>query len=153
MNQMPEREEAPSEPVAGLRELSMHAQPQRDLWPGIAARIAVRKRRNSRYYLAAAACTVLAFSATLTLHLRGVPGASPRAPLVAPPEFAAMTSPRSLRASRPLVKANLRLAQNAEAEIVKAMRKSPGDPSLQRLLKATREQKRELDALLVADRP
>jgi hypothetical protein len=150
MSQTPERE---TEPVADLRNLSMQAQPQRDLWPAIASRIAVRKRRQGRYFFAAAACTVLAFSAMLTLQLRGVPEAAPRAPLVAPPEFAAMTSPRALRATRPLVKANLRLAQDAEAEVVKAMRQSPGDPSLQRLLEATREQKRELDALLVADRP
>ncbi len=144
-------EEEPG-PVPGLSDLSMHAQPARDLWPGINARIAVRRQRNRNLFLAAAACTLIAFSALLSLRVAEAP-APAKALLVAPPELAAMTLPRAdLRRNRALVKANLRITQSAESEVRKAMRQAPDDPSLQRLLDSTRAQRRELHDLLMADR-
>jgi hypothetical protein len=146
---MNEREE---DEVPGLRGLRMQAEPERDLWPAIATRIALKRSRNRNVYLAAAACTLIVLSAMLTLRVTEAP-ATAGAPLAAPPEFAAMTLPRTdLRANRQLVKANLRLTQSAESEVRKALRQSPDDPSLQRLLASTREQKRELHDLLLADR-
>ena len=156
MNDEHPRDESPEDPapLPQLRELSMEAQPSRDLWPGIAARITVRRRRGRNLFLAAAACTVLAFSAMVSLRLAEDPHhAVTKVPIAAPLEFAAMTLPRSdLRANRALVKANLRLTQAAEGEVRKAMRQSPDDPSLQRLLDSTREQKRELHELLLSER-
>ena len=138
--------------VPGLRGLRMQEQPSRDLWPGIATRIALKRSRNRNVFLAAAACTLIAISAMLSLRVTEAP-APMSAPLVAPPEIAAMTLPRAdLRANRALVKANLRLTQCAESEVRKALRQSPDDPSLKRLLDSTREQKRELHDLLMADR-
>ncbi|HZP11134.1 MAG TPA: hypothetical protein VFB36_01800 [Nevskiaceae bacterium] len=140
------------EAVPGLRGLRMHEQPSRDLWPGIATRIALKRSRNRNVFLAAAACTLIAISAMLSLRMTEAP-APTKAPLVAPPELAAMTLPRAdLRANRALVKANLKLTQNAESEVRKALRQSPDDPSLKRLLDSTRAQKRELHDLLLADR-
>jgi hypothetical protein len=151
-------------PVPGLDRLSMHAQPSRDLWPGINARIAVRHTRpaglpfgrNRNAFLAAAACTLIAFSAMLSLRVTQEQASIvPRDfhPVVAPPEFAAMTLPRAdLHANRALVKANLRLTQNAESQLRNALRQAPDDPSLQRLLASTRAQKKELHDLLMADR-
>lgn len=139
-------------PVPGLSSLSTHASPERDLWPGIAARITARRHRSRTLYLAAAACTLMTFSAMLSLRVSETP-APAHAPLVAPTEFAAMTLPRAdLRTNRALVKANLRLTQSAEGELRKALRQSPNDPSLQRLLESTRAQKHELRDLLLADR-
>jgi hypothetical protein len=111
----------------------------------------VRRRRNRNFYFAAAACTVLAFSAMVTLRLSGT---ATHAPLAAPPEFAAMTAPSGMNvpANRALVKANLHLTRSAEGEIRKALRQSPGDASLKRLLDTTSQQQRELDQLLLADR-
>jgi hypothetical protein len=138
--------------VPGLRGLRMQAQPERDLWPGIAARIVLKRQRTRNVFLAAAAGALIVLSAMLSLRVTEAPGPA-KAPLAAPPEFAAMTLPRAdLRVSRQLVKANLRLTQNAESEVRKALRQSPDDPSLQRLLASTRAQKRELHDLLLADR-
>ncbi len=144
-------------PVAGLRGLEMEAQPQRDLWPGIAARIIVRRQRHRRVWLAAAACTLMAFTAMLSVRLGEVPEATGvrHAPLAAPPEFAAMTLPGNgmgVRSNRAMVKANLRLTQSAEGEVLKAMRQNPGNRSLQNLLDSTRDQKRELSEMLLAER-
>jgi hypothetical protein len=130
----------------------MQAQPGRDLWPGIAARIAARRQRNRNVFFAVAASTLIAFSAMLSLRVAETP-APAKAPIVAPPEFAAMTLPRGeLRANRALVKANLRITQTAESDVRKALRQSPDDPSLHRLLDSTRAQRRELHDLLMADR-
>jgi hypothetical protein len=137
--------------VPGLRDLRIQAQPGRDLWPGIAARIALKRQRNRNMFFAAAACALIVVTAMLTLRVGESPAT--KTPLVAPREFAAMTLPRAdLRANRALVKANLRLTQDAESQLRKALRQSPDDPSLQRLLAGTREQKKELHDLLMADR-
>jgi hypothetical protein len=139
-------------PVPGIRDVSMQVQPGRDLWPGIQARMGVRRHRSRNVLLAAAACALLAFSAMLSLRVVESP-APGKTPLVAPPEFAAMTLPRTnLRASRALVKANLRITQSAESDLRKALRQAPDDPSLQRLLQSTRAHKQELRDLLMADR-
>jgi hypothetical protein len=150
----PKDDSSDEAPVPGLRGLAMDSQPQRDLWPGIAARIVVRRNRQRRVWLAAAACTLMAFSAMLSLRVAETPEvvSTARAPIAAPPEIAAMTLPSGMkvRANRQLVKANLRLTEGAENEVRAAMRQSPDNPALQSLLDATREQQRELNEMLLA---
>jgi len=149
----PEIKACIAEKERALKDLPMEAQPKRDLWPGIAARIAVRRNRQRGVWLAAAACTLMAFSAMLSLRVAEEPAAPAHLPLVAPPEIAAMTLPSSgLRQSRQLVKANLKLTQSAESQVLAAMRQQPDNPSLQSLLESTRAQKRELSEMLLADR-
>lgn len=140
------------EPVPGLRALPTNRQPERDLWPSVAARIAAPRRRWHRPFLAAAACAVLALGAMLSLRMSET---TPLKPVVVASAPAALQSVRritDLRADRALIKANLRLTRSAESQLRKALRQSPGDKSLKSLLSSTREQGQELNQLLLADR-
>lgn len=138
--------ESPEAPIPGLKSLPMERLPERDLWPGIAARIRLRRSRWPQPLFTAAACALLALSAMLSLRLAAPPKLEPQA--------AAQTGEHitDLRANRALIKANLRLTRNAEGELRKALRQTPGDEALRGLLHSTRERSRELQALLVADR-
>jgi hypothetical protein len=153
---MSEHDESPAvEPIPGLRGLNLNRQPERDLWPGISSRIAARRSARSRTFFAAAASALVVLSAMLSLRLAQGPQAPDPSVTAAPAVSAALTprGPRTtdLRANRALIKANLRMTRQAEGQVRQALRRSPGDPSLQRLLDSTRDQRHELN-LLLADR-
>ena len=139
--------------IPGLRGLPMDQPPARDLWPGISARISVRRHRWNRTFLAAAACTVLALTAVLSLRVSEGPLTQPQtfAGASATAEWSSARRVTDLRANRALIKANLRLTQSAEGDLRKALRQSPGDESLRSLLSSTQDQRHELHQLLLAD--
>jgi hypothetical protein len=141
----------PSEdsPIAGLRELPRQLTPARDLWSGIAPRL--RRRRNPQPWIgfALAASVMLALAVQLRLQPEAVTESMPTQAAAAPLALAA-AMPAYQRA---LVKANLKIADDAENQLRRALRRQPGSESLQRLLQSTHRQQRELRQLLDAGNP
>jgi hypothetical protein len=134
-------------PVPGLRELPRELAPARDLWPGIAPRL--RRRRNPQPWigLALAASVVVALAVQLRWqHAVGPDPALPESAAAAPMALAA-AMPSHQRA---LVKANLKIADDAASQLQRALRQQPDSASLQRLLVGTRRQQHELRRLLDA---
>lgn len=132
-------EQEPQAPAA-LRGYRLDCEPQRDLWPDIAARIAPRRRRaaNGWFGLAAAACLALAVGLSL-LPQAQLPSTVP-APLLAPHAAA--------NDSRALIKANLQITRSSQQQIRKALEQDPDSAALQRLLQTTEDRGEELHRLL-----
>lgn len=135
--------------------LPREIQPQRDLWPGIAARIAPR-RRFARYWPAAAAIALVAIGAAVgtawfdraTVPAPAVqqafvaaPAANPRAPAVMPRNPRALALAASVRQStrmdpktQAVLLRNLAIIENSLDNIQQALRQAPDDAGLQQLL-------------------
>jgi hypothetical protein len=127
-------------PVEGLERLARTHAPQRDLWPGIQARL--RPRRRAPYALvqfALAASLVAGVAALFTLSL-GPLGTAPGALEVA-------SLPLS-HDSRAIVQANLSIVRHAERELRRALEDNPDSPDLRALLASTENRQRTLSALL-----
>lgn len=152
MNREQENERDDDEaPIAGLRQLAVDAEPSHDLWPGIDARLAPRRRRisaNGWMSLAAAACVMAIVGLAFVRPNADVPPSGGQ--LIA---SNLATDPRDLRAvagSRALVKANLQLSRNSETQIRRALQQDPDSASLHRLLLSTRARSDELHRMLAA---
>ena len=136
-------------PIPGLAGLRVDAEPQRDLWPDIAARIAPPRRRmsaNAWMSMAAAACVASVIGLSL---LKPLPAPAPAHEALG---TAALSAPdlRAVPGSRALVKANLQLSRNSEAQIRKALQQDPDSQSLRRLLSTTEDRSDELRRMLAA---
>lgn len=140
-------------PVPGLQAYRLDRAPERDLWPGISARLPQRRRRTWDYVrYAAAASLLLVVGAALVLRLQQ---AGP-APL--PAAEVALAAPAAATAGfgsapvqnedRALVRANLQIVDSAEQQLRHALEQDPGSESLKRLLDATQSQRRDLRRLL-----
>lgn len=136
------------ERVRGLDHLPRRRSPERDLWPGIEARLAPR-RRASRYawaQFALAASLVAGLAAVMTLGLR----AAALAPSGGPTTAARADAP--LRAqtfdSRAIVQANVSLLEQAERELKQALRQQPESTTLRSLLQSAEQRQRTLRAML-----
>lgn len=124
-----------------LERLPRRRSPQRDLWPGIEARLAPRRRRLG-LPLALAASLIAGLAAVLVLSLGGeeagrVPAALARAePLPLGDD------------SRAIVKANLSLLRHAERELQQALQQDPDSETLRSLLASAEHRQRALSARL-----
>jgi hypothetical protein len=126
--------------INALERIPRHRTPERDLWPGIAARLAPRRR--SRYALvqfALAASLVAGLAAVFALHIDRVG--------TAPVTVAALDLPMTTD-SRAIVKANLGLVRQAERQVRQALEQDPDSPTLRSLLASAQNQQRALTALL-----
>ncbi|WP_020650890.1 hypothetical protein [Solimonas variicoloris] len=141
-------EEADDALRAALRGLDFSEAPQRELWPGIEARIAPRRRLSANGWmgLAAAACVTAVIG--LTLLPPPAPPDAASATRVAGPATAADL--RAVPGSRALVKANLQLSRSSEQQIRKALQQDPDSESLRRLLTTTQSRSDELRRMLAA---
>jgi len=138
-------------PIAGLRDLRVDVEPGRDLWAGIEARIAprpARKRVSSNAWMSMAAAASVAVVIGLGV-LRPMPPGEIAVPATQG-TFSLAPAPNLEAApgSRALVKANLQMSRNSEAQIRKAMEQDPDSASLRRLLNSAEARSDELRRLL-----
>ncbi|MDD3764866.1 MAG: hypothetical protein PHP86_16355 [Nevskiales bacterium] len=131
-----------------LRELPLEQAPERDLWPGIAARLAPRRRHRPWGVWAMAASVVLAVVVGVLIQRApdDVAGGAEQARIEPPaaaavqPRVAGIVTPQP----RALIKANLAIARDAERQLRHALSQDPQSESLQRLIDATQRQQAEL---------
>jgi hypothetical protein len=125
-----------------LRGLSLAREPERDLWPGIASRIAPPRRRRALPWLGALAASVAITALTLQLWPATQPDTSVEVAAVLaeplPPAGQVMTQQDAL------LKANLAIASDAEAQLRHALELDPDSPSLQRLLLSVERRQNDL---------
>jgi hypothetical protein len=152
MNEVNQSDREPEiAPPVALCVLRCSRPPGRDLWPGIAARIQVQQaRRRRRPWIAAAALAAsLVLVLGLTVALQDRQHATPRR---APAEIAALTLPQHAHELHPetraLVRANLKLVNNAEAQLKRALEQDPDGEYLRSLLASARQQKQDLRVAL-----
>lgn len=148
----PRPDETPGE-VPGLGELDLSAEPARDLWAGIEARIAPPRRRGAWTawvgYAAAASVTVaIGLSLWRTPPqelLPAAPGAAAGQAAAAPGTALMAYAPQEHAA---LVKAHLQIVNSAESELRQALEQDPHNPSLLRLQQSMNNQRQGLRKLL-----
>jgi len=110
--------------------------PERDLWPGIDARLKPRVRRVG--WLPFALAAGVAALSVLTVARLGPPAAAP---------MAASALPLTADA-RAIIKAEISMTRGAEARLRQALRKDPDSPALNSLLAQVEQRQRSLHALL-----
>lgn len=151
--------ESTIEPVAGIAALRSDCLPQTDLWPGIENAIRARRARAWRMPLWAGAA--LAASLLLVLSLSALHGERRASrPLQAPSSVAAAQSSDTHDAAllavvnrplhpetRALVRANLKIVNNAEAQLKRALAEDPDGEYLKSLLASAHSQQTQLAAL------
>lgn len=135
-----------------LERLPRRRSPERDLWPGIEARLAPR-RRASHYPLlqfALAASLVAGLAAVMALGLRDA-ALAPAGTAAATAVPAAGNGP-ALRAqtfdSEAIVQANLSLVEQAERQLRQALQQDPESTTLRSLLRSAEQRQRTLRAML-----
>lgn len=175
-NQRPTDEGAPA-PIPGLDRLDMQRMPERDLWPELSSRLQPRRVRRwprvTGYWALAASLAATAAGWVLLqqpaidprLALSPMEAAAPRglsSPLVsvAPTPTSTATGASgmhyvSLAAQQPdqraLLKANLRIVDDAETQLRDAMVSDPQSQYLQRLMQRTEQRQQELRAMLESE--
>ena len=129
--------------INALERVPRRRSPERDLWPGIEARLAPR-RRASRYpwvQFAVAASLVAGLAAVMTLGLRD-------ANLTSPARTASAAPVALGDDSRAIVQANLSLVEQAERELKKALKQDPESTTLRTLLRSAERRQHTLRAML-----
>lgn len=129
--------------INALERMPRRRSPERDLWPGIEARLAPR-RRASRYpwvQFAMAASLVAGLAAVMTLGLRDA--------ALTPSAGTASATPVALTDdSRAIVQANLSMVEQAERELKKALKQDPESTTLRTLLRSAERRQHTLRAML-----
>ncbi|MDR3419523.1 MAG: hypothetical protein P4L83_25365 [Nevskia sp.] len=158
MNEFEERRDGGEEaPLPALAVLKQDCVPPRDLWPGIAARVQARRVRRRRapwlaaVGLAASALLVLGVSVGIQgLRGRTAEPASGSGTIVgAVDQGALLPAANHLHPeTRALVKTNLKVVDDAENQLRRAMAADPDDAYLKSLLASTRQQKQQLHIVL-----
>lgn len=133
--------------INALERMPRHRKPERDLWPGIEARLTPR-RRASRYpwaQFALAASLVAGLATVMSLGLRDAalaPGGAALADGDGP----------ALRAqtfdTQAIVQANVSLIEQAERELKQALQQNPESTTLRSLLRSAEQRQRTLRAML-----
>jgi len=147
------------EPIAALAEiagLSCERQPPADLWPAIEHAIRARRARAWRMPLWAGAALAASLVVTLgTSVLRGehrglseqTPDKANVAQLVEAPTALPDVNPPLHPETRALLRANLKIVNDAEAQLKRALAQDPNGEYLKSLLASTRNQQMQLAAL------
>lgn len=141
MNENDDRIEGP---IEGLDRLTRARAPDRDLWPGIQARLRPRRSRYGLVQFALAASLVAGLASVFTITLRDLGKGLPTYD-VGRHSYAAgqMTDD-----SRAIVEANLSLVRQAERQLRQALRQQPDSPALRSLLASAENRQRALSAML-----
>ena len=151
MSHEPQREQEPA-PIAGLNELRRDQVPQRDLWPGIAARLPPRHRRLPGWIGYAAAASVAAVVG-LGVWQSPTPETETGASVAATPQADAEATRGTMMAWAPpengaLVKANLKIVASAESQLRLALEQDPDSRLLQRQMARMQDQRQALRRLM-----
>jgi hypothetical protein len=131
--------------IEGLSRLARRRAPERDLWPGIAARLPRRRSRYPFVQLALAASLVAGLAGVFSLQVARLPSAG--SSLAGTQVVASLDQPMTTD-SRAIVKANIAMVRQAEREVRKALEQDPDSTSLRTLLASAQNQQRALRALL-----
>lgn len=135
------------EALPQLRDLRLEQMPERDLWPGIAARIAPRRRRALQPWMGYAMAASVVAALTIGLW-REAPGPQP-APVATLLAYApTSTLGRVHPQQQALLKANLGIVKDAERQLQQALEQDPDSRALQRMLQSVRDQRGVLKARL-----
>jgi len=129
--------------IEGLERLARSRRPEHDLWPGIATRLAPRRRSHyATLQLALAASIIAGLAAVVVLNL---------SPSGSPVETASVGLAPGLALahdSRAIVQANVNLVEQAKRQLRDALRHDPDSAGLRQLLGNTERRERDLRALL-----
>lgn len=138
-SQQPADREPMPQRLSQLDELQMTEMPQRDLWPGIEARltpaVAPRRRWGGAGMAAAASVAAVTALGIWQSQDRTMPG--PAQTLVPQARVAGLVQPQQAA----LLKANLAIVDDAEGQLRYALNQAPESEALQRLLRSV-EQRR-----------
>jgi hypothetical protein len=127
--------------IEGLERLARTRKPERDLWPGIHARLKPRRSRYPLAQFALAASLVAGLAVVMTLGLRGTTGEPAGAKIAA-------AAPLADDSSRAIVQANLSIVEQAERQLELALEQNPESASLRSLLQSAETRQRVLRAML-----
>lgn len=129
-----------------LKHLIMERTPERDLWPGIEARLAPRRRWQPQRWMAAAACVMALLAGILGVERSGRLAAGDESASMITAAVSAQQVERG--GMRGLVRAHLRMVEGSQREIRRALKAEPDADYLTRLLAASEQQRRALRRLL-----
>ena len=137
------------ERLDALRGLSLTREPERDLWPGIAARLTPRRRRPVWPWLGALAASGLVAAVVLQTW-------SPPAPVADTGAVTAMGEPQPVRRrvipqQEALLKANLAIVKDAESQLRHALEQDPDSAALRRLLDSMQQRRGDLKQRLAQE--
>jgi hypothetical protein len=132
-----------------LERLPRRRSPERDLWPGIEARLQPRRSRYAWGQLALAASLVAGLAALFTLTLRQGPAdVGNGLPTYVAGDAHAAAGLQLSDDSRAIVEANLDLVRQAEGQLQQALLQDPDSPTLRSLLASAENRQRTLRAML-----
>jgi hypothetical protein len=142
MNHDPDR-------INTLERLPRSRSPERDLWPGIEARLAPRRARASPWRFALASGLVAGLAALATLGLRDAAPPADHAVAAAPAPGPTAVAALPLGADgRAIVRANLNMVRDAERQLRRALEDDPDSDALRSLLRSAEQRQRSLSAML-----
>lgn len=148
MNIDPDRTTGEEPAPSGLASLRRDFPPQRDLWPGVQTRLNARDLRRRRGSLLAGAglAAALLLGLSTALWLRTIRPT----PLPATAQFAELERSQAKLhpETRALVKVNLKIVDDAQAQVQRALKADPDAAYLKSLLATTQRQKQELRVML-----
>jgi hypothetical protein len=137
------------ERLDALRGLSLAREPERDLWPGVAARIAPRRRPLWPWLgaLAASGLVAAVVLQTWTPQPQTQPATQPLVAAAEPlPERR-----RVMPQQQALLKANLAIVKDAESQLRHALEQDPDSAALQRLLDSMQQRRGDLGQRLAQE--
>jgi hypothetical protein len=137
--------------IEALRSLSLAREPARDLWPGIAARLASRRRRPVWPWLGALAASGLVAAVVLQTWMPSQPRTQP-----ATQGLVAAVEPlperrRVMPQQQALLKANLAIVKDAESQLRHALEQDPDSAALRRLLDSMQQRRGDLGQRLAQE--
>ena len=133
--------------VPQLDDVTMERLPERDLWPGIEARLTRRRQRSWLPY-ALAASFVVAVTAGVWRQWPGPDTPPAGRPAPATTVAAAHATRQVQPQQQALLKANLGIVRDAERQLQHALEQDPQSESLQRLLQSVQDRRGALKTRL-----
>jgi hypothetical protein len=139
------------ERLDALRGLSLVREPEHDLWPGIAARIAPRRRRPLWPWLGALAASGLVAAVVLQTWTPSQPEPEPSTQALVAVVEPLPERRRVMPQQQALLKANLAIVKDAESQLRHALEQDPDSAALQRLLDSMQQRRGDLGQRLAQE--